>query len=292
MYTTLRTTDSVEEGMPTLKKICNYAKWQASGVMGVAIVSALIFIGVVLSPVAEILRDEDSNIIHPGALAVSDPEVEFYMDADGESWANVSFSIQNDDTVKDRHSLMVMIETSVANIPSWRAMTVLLEKNLEPYAYWNETKTIGAHDVDDTTVIITIKADQKGTGVFLEIRDYPPIVIPSPKELYIFDASATAYEVFFDKKANVNVTIFNEGENRYIGRLEVQVFYYYGAYSDFESVQNKEVVKTEEIWISTLTMDALLEIEDIGEPWFWVKLFYDDGDGLEFVDDYKFTGYV
>ena len=169
-------------------------------------------------------------------------------------------------------------------------MTVLLVKNLEPYAYWNETKTIGAHDVDDTTVTITLKADQRGIGVFLPVGKYPPIVVPSPKELYIFDASANAYEVFIDRKASVNVTIFNEGENMYLGRLEVQVFYYYGAYSDFQSVQNEEIVKTNVIWITTLTLDAL-EIDEIGEPWFWVKLFYDDGDNLEFIDDYTFVGY-
>ena len=98
MYTTMRTTDSVEEGMPTLKKICNYAKWQASGIMGVAIVSALIFVGVVLAPAADILTDDDSNIILPGALTIAYPEVEFYTDVEGESWTNVSISIQNDDT--------------------------------------------------------------------------------------------------------------------------------------------------------------------------------------------------
>ena len=275
--------------MPTLKKICNYAKWQASGIMGVAVVSAIIFFGVIFSPAADILSDDEANIILPGALSISFPDVEFYTDGNDQSWANVSFSIRNDATVKERRSLMLMIETSVAKIP-WRAMTVLLEKNLEPYAYWNETRTIGAHDVDDTTVTITIKADQKGTGVFLPISGYPPIIKPSQKEIYIFDASATAYEVFIDKKANVNVTIFNEGEKRFIGRLEVQVFYYYGAYSDIESIQNEDVIKTNEIWIPTVTMDAW-EMDDIGEPFFKVKLFYDDGGGFVFIDEYTFTGY-
>jgi hypothetical protein len=256
--------------------------------MGVAVVSGIIFFGVIFSPAADILTD-DGNIILPGALTISDPDVEFYTDGNGQPCANVSFSIRNDESVKDRRSLMLMIETSVANIP-WRAMTVLLERNLEPYAYWNETRTIGAHDVDDTTVTITIKADQKGTGVYLPISGYPPIIKSSPKEIYIFDASATSYEVFKNKKANVNVTVFNEGEYRSIGRLEVQVFYYYTIYSDFQSATNEDGVKTNEIWVPTVTMDAF-EGDGFGEPIFKVKLFYDDGGGQEFVDEFTFTGY-
>jgi 4-hydroxybenzoate polyprenyltransferase len=291
MYTTMRTTDSVEEGMPTLKKVCNYAQWQASGIMGVAIVSALIFAGVIFAPAAEILTDDDNNPILPGALTISDPEVEFYTDGDGESWANVTLSIRNDESIKESNRLSIMLQSWTAKRP-WKVKSLFQDKPLAPYAFWNISEQIEAHDIDDTTIKIYIQADQHGIGVFIPIYD-EPIVVPSQKKIYIFDASATAYEVFFDKKANVNVTIFNEGKNRNIGRLEVQVFYYYGAYSDFESVQNEEVVKTDEKWIPPpVTMDAFLEIDEIGEPWFIVKLFYDDGDGLEFVDDYTFTGYV
>ena len=294
MYTTMRTTDSVEEGMPTLKKICNYAKWQASGIMGVAVVSAFIFAGVVFSPAAEFLADDDSNFILPGALTISNPEVEFYTDDKDESWANVTISIQNDDTVKERHSLMIMIETSVAYYDSWRAMTVLLEKNLEPYAYWNETKKIGAHDVDDTTVIITLKADQRGTGVFLPIKDYPSIVVPSPKELYIFDVDVNYYnELLHDQKANVTVYIYNEGETYAIGDLSVEVECLTSYYFKWDEAweENNITLKEKKMWTPILNLD-IYEL-DMDDPIFYIKLYIDiDDDGFlgdnELVDDYLY----
>jgi 4-hydroxybenzoate polyprenyltransferase len=112
MLITLKESDTVEEGMPTLKKICNYAKWQASGILGVAVVSAIMFLGVVFGPPAILSPDDtgESVIVETNLQMVYDPEVEFYEN-DGICQANVTISLQNDETPKLKNSLLIEIQS-------------------------------------------------------------------------------------------------------------------------------------------------------------------------------------
>ncbi|MEE9150994.1 MAG: UbiA family prenyltransferase [Thermoplasmata archaeon] len=286
MLSTLRKSKTVEEGMPTLKKICSYAKWQASGILGVAIVSGILFMGMIYSPAANLHQNiGDGNGNYVGLLKMaSEPEVEFFQD-DGNWNANVSVSVLNDNILREKRSIMIEVQSWVANFPL-RAEWLILEENLMPNEYWNVSAKIRAHDIDDTTIIIYLYAliDQ---NVLNKIQIGDPWIEPSKKDLYIYNVKVEPFDdILHDKKANVTVTVFNEGVTRNIGDLEVEVFYYYGLYSDYQSVKNDYAIHSIENWIPTLTVDALA-LDEISEPIFVVKLFFED----VYIDEYTFSGY-
>ena len=286
MLSTLRKSKTIEKGMPTLKKICKYAKWQTSGIMGVAIVSAILFLGMIFGPGAQLGQDDEDNIGPSiGLLKIAtQPDVEFYYEEDGSCQANVSISVLNDNIQREKRSLMVEIQSWVANFPL-RAEWLILEGNLMPNEYWNISTKIRAHDVDDTTIKIYLYAliDE---NILKKIQIGDPWIIRSQKDLYIYKVKAEGFEdILHDQKVNVTVTVFNEGDTRYIGKLRVEVIYYYMGYSDYEYVENNLPIYTNEDWIRTLTVNAL-EIELV-EPKFIVKLFLEDVE----IDEYVFYGY-
>jgi 4-hydroxybenzoate polyprenyltransferase len=283
MLSTLRKSKTIEKGMPTLKKICNYARWQTSGIIGVAIVSAILFMGVIFGPGAQLNQDAEDNVGPSIGLNLApSPEVEFYKD-DGICQANVSISVQNDNVMREKRSIMIEIESWVANFP-WEAKWLLLEKDLMPYEYWNISTQILAHDVDDTTIKIYIKEWKRDKKDFVQIGD--PWIESSKKDLYIFDVKVKKFnDILHDEKANITVTVFNQGDKRYIGDLEVEVIYFYGLYSDYDSEKNNFTLITNENWIPILTVNSF-DIELV-EPKFVVKLFYEDVE----IDEYTFYGY-
>ncbi len=284
MHSTLIHSKSIESGMPTLKKICNYAKWQASGILGVATVSAILFLGVAFEPITNISQDDDHNNLISGDLQIaSQPIVKFYED-DGSWYANVTISVLNDNIERQWGSIVIRVESFTANIRIG-ITSLLLEEDLEPNTYWNKSTVMQAHDVDDTTIRVTlyIPSDQSGLNEDLTLDKR---VVPCEKKLYIYNAYATGYEEHHDKKANVTVFVYNEGDKRFIGDMEVRVWYYYGAYQDYESQKNDLAIDSNKNWIPILPVNAL-EFDDVSEPFFVVKLFY-KGD---FVDEYTFSGY-
>ncbi len=285
MLSTLRKSKTVEEGMPTLKKICRYAKWQTSGIMGVAIVSGLLFLGAVFGPAAQLYPGNGDTGIYDSNLEIaSEPEVEFYKD-DGICRANVSVSVLNDNIQREKRSLMIEVQSWVANFPL-RAEWLILEGDLMPNEYWNVSSQIIAHDVDDTTIKVYLKEYKSDIKDFIIIGD--PWIIPSEKDLYIYDVRAEEFEdILHNEKANVTVTVFNEGDTKYIGELEVEVLCYtsYWVIWDEKNNKNNVTLNGNENWIPTLTLNVFKI--DPGEPIFLVKLFY-EGDH---IDDYTLFGY-
>ena len=285
MLSTLRRSKTVEEGMPTLKKICKYAKWQTSGIMGVAIVSGLLFFSAVFGPTAQLYPGNGDTGIYDSNLKIaSEPEVEFYKD-DGIYRANVSISVLNGDIQREKRNLMIEVQSWVANFPL-RAEWLILEGDLMPNEYWNVSIKIRAHDVDDTTIKVYLKEYKSDIKDFIIIGD--PWIIPSQKDLYIYNVEAEGFEDLPQyKKANVNVTVFNEGDTKYIGELEVEVLCYtsYWVFFDEKSVKNNVTLHANENWTPALTLNVF-EL-DPGEPIFLVKLFY-EGDQ---IDDYTLFGY-
>jgi hypothetical protein len=285
MLKTLKESETIEAGMPTLKKICNYAKWQTSGILGVAVVAGILFLGVAYGPASQIATDSDS-VFNPNGSDLEfarDPIVEFYHE-DGEGWfANVTISIQNDKIHRDWGSLYVHVQSMVANFP-WRAKSEHLEMELEPYHFWNFTIQIPAHDHDDTSFLITIMADINGLNIYKPLGS---ITIPSQNDLYILDVNIRVYEdMIHNKWANVTVTVYNEGETLSIGDLYLEVWYSYLGYSDYDSAENEITINTDQNWINTLTINSI-EVEEINKHKFYIKL-YNDG---KFIDDYTQYGY-
>ncbi|UCE37659.1 MAG: UbiA family prenyltransferase [Thermoplasmata archaeon] len=285
MLTTLKESETVEKGMPTLKRICNYAKWQTSGILGVTVVSAILFLGVVLGPVST-LSPEDTggpDIIEGNLKIASNPEVEFFEDNEG--WhANVNISVLNDDNLREKRTLMIEVESWLANIPRW-AEWKILEEDLMPNQYWNVSITIKAHEEDDTTLKIYIKQYNNNIKDFVQVGN--PWVVPSQKDLYIYDAYAKEFEdTLHNKKANVTVTVFNHGDMRSIGSLKVEVWYYYLGYSSYGSKENEYAIGSNKNWQPTITLNAL-QLDDINKPFFVVYLIYNEA----YVDEYKFSGY-
>jgi 4-hydroxybenzoate polyprenyltransferase len=285
MLITLKNSKTVEEGMPRLKKICNYAKWQASGIFGVAIVSGIIFLGVAYGPVTQIVDDTGTmpGVLGSGMDFVQDPDVEFFDD--GSNWlANVTVNLRNGNTPLAAGSALIEVQSWVANFPI-KMELLLLDKYLESNRYWNVSTQILAHDIDDTTIKIKIKEYKE------EIKDFKDTGIqyiqPSKKDLYIYNVKVEAYEdMFHNKMANVTVNVFNEGQNRAIGNLYLEVWYYYLGYSDYESAENDHTIKTNTNWVRTLTINAI-ELDEISEPFFVVNL-YKDGDK---IDELTIYGY-
>jgi hypothetical protein len=145
---------------------------------------------------------------------------------------------------------------------------------------------VRAHDVDDTTLEITLIAlvVQNSQTV---MHPVDTLTIPSQKDLYIYEARAEVFEdILHNKKANVTVTVFNEGGIRSIGDLEVEVWYYYMAYSDYENAENANTIDPDKNWAPTLTLNAIA-VDDITEPFFVVHLFYKG----EYIDEFSFIGY-
>ncbi|UCE72961.1 MAG: UbiA family prenyltransferase [Methanomassiliicoccales archaeon] len=273
MLITLKESETIEKGMPTLKKICNYAKWQTSGILGVTIVSAILFVGMIYGPVSTISQDETqgSNIFESNIKIASPPEVEFYEN-DGICRANISISVLNDDTLTVKRTLMIEVESWVANFPL-KAEWTLLTQDLMPNQYWNISTQILAHDEDDTTIKVYIKQYDSYYKDFVRVGD--PWIIPSKKDMYIFDTNIELFEDrIHDKKANITVTVFNQGFTRAIGDLEVVVDCYtsYWIFSDEESQKNNVTLHANEYWTPKLTVNV--NELDLGEPIFVIKLFY------------------
>lgn len=274
MLATLKRSKVIEDGMPTLKKICNYAKWQTSGIMGVAIVSGILFFSVIYGPATQLYNGSEhgKNTSNGLLIIASPPQVEFFQDDEG-SWANVTVSILNDDIHRERGSFMVMIQSWTANI-SMRAQPLLLDRTLLPYEYWNVSTIIYAHDVDDTTVKIEILEDLTGHGDFERIGE--PWIVPSQKKIYIFDANVEIFEdIFQNKKANVTVTVFNGGDTKAIGDLKVDIKYYYYLFLEEEGdVKNNITLHENEMWIPNVIIDVN-ELH-IGDAIFVINLYYED----------------
>jgi 4-hydroxybenzoate polyprenyltransferase len=275
MLKTLEKSETVEDGMPTLKKICNYAKWQASGILGVAVVSGILFLGVVYGPVTQIVDNSNGQQPVIGDLNFSSPpEAEFFEDGEGDWLANVSISIQNDDILRDRGSLMIMVQSWVANIP-FRAKSILLETEIQPNGYWNLTTQAFAHDADDTSFKIYIMIDKTGLGDFTRIdKSWNPYVIVSQKDLYIYSVEIESYEeMLIDEKANVTVTVFNEGSSRNIGSIEVKVDCYtsYWFWTDEATASNNYMLKSNNNWSPKLVLNPS-EV-DLNKPIFVIKLY-------------------
>lgn len=286
MLITLKESDTVEEGMPTLKKICKYAKWQTSGVLGVAVVSAIMFLGVVFGPAA-ILSPDDAGegvIVETNLQMVSSPEVEFYEN-DGICQANVSFTLQNDETPKLKNSLLIEIQSWVANFP-WNSKLVPLEKVLMPNEYWNiSNKHVYAHDVDDTTIKIYLKQYDRNIKDFVQVGN--PWIIPSQKDLYIYEVEIDYYDDnLLDKKANVTVNIYNEEENWHIGDLKVEVHCYTSLmiWTDSGEEYNR-ALDSNEYWEPVVRDLNVIEFE-IDDPIFHIKLIsIDENEGNQLIDD-------
>jgi 4-hydroxybenzoate polyprenyltransferase len=279
MLITLKTSKTVEEGMPKLKKICNYAKWQASGIFGIAIVSGIIFVGVAYGPTMQIVEDTNNipGIIGSGLDFARQPEVEYYDD--GSNWlANVSVFVKNGDRPLTAGSAMIEVQSSVGDLPPIWIELIILDLYLEPNSYWNVTRQILAHDIDSTTIKIKIKEYDGNIKDFMDIG--VQYIEPSKKTMYIYSVEIESYEeMFYDEKADVTVTIFNEGETKSISDLEVHVYCYtsFWGYSDDESVFNDNAVHNE--WSETLILNVL-EL-DFGEPIFIIYLF----EGEELIDE-------
>lgn len=284
MLRTLEKSETVEDGMPTLKKICNYAKWQASGILGVAVVSGILFLGVVYGPVTQIVDNTNGqhNPLVGDLNFASPPKAEFFEEDEGDWLANVSVSIKNGDILRDRGSLMIMVQSWVANIP-FRAKSILLETEIQPNGYWNITTQAFAHDADDTSFVIYIMIDQTGLGDFIRLdKLWNPWVIPSQKDIYIYSVEIESYEeMLIDEKANVTVTIFNEGSTRNIGSIEVKVICYtsYWLWSDDATATNDFALHSIQNWSPTLVLNPV-EI-DLNKPIFVIKLYYNNN----LVDD-------
>jgi 4-hydroxybenzoate polyprenyltransferase len=283
MHSTLKKSDTIEDSMPTLKKICNYAKWQTSGILGVAIASAILFVGVVFSPVAIISDTGEYGDVSEYELEIaSEPVVEFYEE-DGKCEASVSVSILNDDTVKKMGSLMIWVESRTANF-RFGIESVLLEYDLMPNEYWNVSTTVRAHDVDDTTIKVYLYALTGQSGIS-QVQIGDPWIIHSQKDLYIHNVNVEIYEdIFHDKKANVTVTVFNQGSKKFIGDLEVEVWCYtsYWMYPDKENEHNNITLSSNELWSQPLTLNVFEG--DPGNPIFVINLFYEGGH----IDEYTF----
>jgi hypothetical protein len=286
MLITLKESDTVEEGMPTLKRICNYARWQTSGILGVAVVSAIMFFGVVFGPVSTMTPKNEGaiDIIEDDLMIATYPDIEFYTDNTG-CHANVSISVLNDDVPRHMGSMMVTIESFVANFQ----ITVesnILERDLAPYEYWNTSTTIRAHDIDDTSIKVSLFAliNQNGLNV---MHESDALTVNSQKNLYIYDAEPTFYEEYHDKKVNVSVKVFNGGNTKSIGDLEVEIFSYtsYWFYTGSGSVKNNVTLKSNEHWIAEVYEMNILEL-DYDDPIFIIHLKYND----EVIDEYTLEG--
>jgi hypothetical protein len=285
MHSALIHSESIEHSMPKLKMICNYAKWQASGILGVATISAILFLGVIFAPV---INSPDSgseaDIIGGDLKIASTPEVEFYED-DGIYYAKINISVLNDDTLKERGSLRIEVESWVANFP-WYGELLFLEEDLQPNEYWNIKTQILAHDVDDTTIKIQIK------GYDSSLKNFVPVgeawAVHSQKDLYIYEVDIDYYEdILFDKKANLTVTVFNEGTTKDIGDLEVQVYCYTSLMNPTDSgeVSNNRTLHSNGHWEPVVSDLNVVEFE-LDDPIFHVKLFeFDANDNGELIDD-------
>jgi hypothetical protein len=287
MLAALHEKETVEESMPQLKKICNYAQWQTSGILGVAVVSAILFLGLAYGPASQITPG-GNNILNPGASDLDfagDPEVEFFFDDyDGKWYANVSVSVQNDGLPRDINSLMILVQSRVAD-RGWRANSIFLESEIQPHEYWNITTQIRAHDIDDTSFMIYIYEDKHSNGDFRKVGD--PYYIPSEKDLYIYSVEIESYEeMLFDEKANVTITVFNEGISRSKGDLYVEVWYNYLTISDYDGAENTYTIHSIDNWEETLSVNVL-EWDGITEPKFTVKLYYKGN----LIDDSTIYGY-
>lgn len=287
MQKTLHGSDSYEEGMPILRKICNYAKWQTSGVLGVAVVSGILFLGAIFTtPVAEVSEGPIEIIETPQTQfgIASEPEVEFFKE-EGLCQANVNVSVQNDEIPKESGSVMVVVQSWTAGI-QLRTESQILERYLNAYEYWNTTINIFAHDDDDTTIKVYLYMDLNMTGKF--ISGGQPWIIPSKNEIYLHHASVSYYtDWLLNKHANVTVTVFNEGKLRAIGDVELVVrcypSYSYTVPVDEETVQNNNTIHPGQKWEPTLTMNVY-EI-DYDDPNFQIILYCDN----EYVDNLWLT---
>jgi 4-hydroxybenzoate polyprenyltransferase len=290
MLWTLKKTETVEEGMPTLKKICNYAKWQTSGILGIAVVSAILFFGVTFSPITNSSDNAGYGSVTDSVLGfATPPEIEFYEDNDG-GWANVSISVLNDNNQREYGSLRTMVQALTANIPR-KTVLIHLEERLAPNEYWNISTQISVPDVYSTTLKIYILEDQSGYGDFQQVGK--PWIEPSRKKIYIYDATAEGFEdLLKNKKANVTVSVYNEDYKRGIGDLEVEVWYYYLGVSNYESERNENVVSTNVSWTPKLTIDAV-EFDDISDikPYFIVYLYDVSNGEHNYLDEISFSGY-
>jgi 4-hydroxybenzoate polyprenyltransferase len=288
MLRTLEKSETVEDGMPTLKKICNYAKWQASGILGVAVVSGILFLGVAYGPVTQITPG-GNNILNLGESDLAfaeDPEVEFFYD-DTYGWmANVTVSVQNDNIQREWGSLMIMIQSWVAYIPIG-AELVFLEKILYPYEYWNISRQIEAHKVDTTSFKVFIHEDQTGNNNFIRLdKSWNPWELFSDKDLGIFSVEIESYEeILFDEKVNVTITVFNDGGTKAPGDLYVEVWYTYLGYSSYDGDDNDIYIQSGRNWKKTLTVNVL-EFDGLTEK-FTIKLYHDGN----IMDDYIVYGY-
>jgi 4-hydroxybenzoate polyprenyltransferase len=289
MLITLKESDTVEEGMPTLKKICKYAKWQASGILGVAVVSGILFFGVVFGPVSTMTPDnqESTNIMIGNLEIVSSPEVEFYEDDSG-CYANVSISVLNDDNERQMGSIMILLESYVAKFPIPGGIEpVLLERDLKPFAYWNTSATVRAHEVDDTTLEITLIAlvVQNSQTV---MHPVDTVTLPSQKDLYIYEVEIEYYDDnLLDKKANVTVNIYNQEENWHIGDLKVEVHCYTSLmfWTDSGEEWNKQALYSNQYWDPVVRDLNIIEFE-IDDPIFHIKLIsIDEIEGNQLIDD-------
>lgn len=281
MVSTLKKSKTVEHGMPTLKKICNYAKWQTSGILGVAIVSAILFLGVTLAPVTLLSQNEQerTDYSESGLKIVSEPGVAFY-EKDGICRANVSVSVLNGETPIERKRIMIEVESSVA-IFSLEAKFLHLENDLGPYEYWNISTEILAHDVDDTTIKISLK------GYNSEIKDFEQIGVPwivhSKSDLYLYDVEVEYYDdLIYNEKAKVTAYVFNEKYSRDIGDLEVRVKCWtsYLLKSDEQHTKNNNTVKADENWMPWVSVDVY-EV-DPGNPIFEIFL-YEQGEQIDYM---------
>jgi 4-hydroxybenzoate polyprenyltransferase len=289
MHKTLQESNSVEEGMPTLRKICNYAKWQASGVLGIAFVSGVIFISAFFTPAVEVLQNpSEVDYIPQTELSIAaEPEVAFYED-DGLVQAKVNVSILNDEIPKESGSIMVVVQSWTAGF-KLRDASKTLDSFLEAFEYWNTTVNINAHDEDDTTIRVKLLTDLNLTGHFISRGE--EWVIPSKNDIYIH---YTTWEPYYDwyyngtgwlynKYANVTVTVFNEGSSRTNDTVELVIRSYtsYGLFSDEESIKNNVTLYPGQEWQETRTLN--LHEFDIGDPTFDVWLFYEE----EYIDHYE-----
>ncbi len=258
---------SEEAGMPHLQKICNYAKWQASGMVGLTIVSGLLFSAVLLQPVVlmapAVFNDAGELQVEDSMMFTQRPSVYFFEDGDDTN-VMVNISLHNR-YLSGQQNLRIAVESLSGPFVIDRVFQHLYT-DMEPGSYWNLSTELSAHESDDTSVRVSILA-RNPLGDYIDLTE--PVFLDAIKDLYIYKVEPVVWRDTFNRiKFNVTITVCNDDYQRPLGTVELRVVSYTpnGFKTDDVTITNTETLRPGTVWSETindilsLSYDAYFDI--------------------------------